>query len=796
MRPSALAALWLLGAAAAAQAQPAPFDMTPERPVDAPAPAASQPAPAAPPAPVPPTAVPAAPSPPTAPSPPPAPPAETEVAAPADGAWRRYLVAAPRLSLAGEIDRRRWSTYLTREEAGAPATFRLGYQNAILVAPEPSRLRVFVNDTLLIEEVVASSDAVKDLAVPVPDGLLRPGFNTLTAEVSLRHRTDCTLASTYDLWTEIESGRTFLEFSGAPADFAPRRLDDLRAAGVDADGATRIRLTLPEGDLAPAAETVLRLSQALALIAAMPNPAVEIRQGEVPPAAPGTLDVALGPSEALAALLPETPGGIEAAGGTGFARRSDGTALLVVTGSAWSDVENGAERVAAFAERLGAAPRAAISNPAVRSPDAPMMRERGSLRFADLGVPSQEFAGRRFRTEFALAVPGDFFAEAYGEALLRLDAAYSGEILPGSQINIYVNGNIATTLPIGGGGSGVLDAFPLKMTMRHLRPGANTLALEASLLTEADAACLPGATANEGGRFAIFDTSGIEIPDFARIARVPDLAATGGVGFPYSLAQEPVAVFLPDERAEGLGAAANVLSRIAFAAGRVVPVDAGGSRAVADAGHALFVGTPRQLPADVLAQVNVDPAQAALWGGQAPSAEQSTGLTLERWREQFVAEDGWRATLRATEAWIRSTFDIEAGGLRLLPAEDPPFAPGAEAQLLVAQGEGPAPGSVWTVVSAPTVAALGRGIGDLVREDGWRQLAGRVATLGSDGALAAQPVGDATFVRTQPLTVANLRLIVANWLSENVLSYATLIVLAALLLGLSTTAFVRSLGQR
>ncbi|KTR07918.1 hypothetical protein NS365_02315, partial [Aureimonas ureilytica] len=729
-------------------------------------------------------------------APPSAPPASASNTsaqpAPSNG-WRRHLIAGPELALSGEIDRRRWSITLTREEAEAAARLNIAYQNAILVAPEASRLRLLVNDMPLIDAPVASSDGLSDLTVAVPAGLLRPGLNTIGVESTLRHRTDCTVSSTYELWTTLASGRTFLEFAGSAADFAPRRLEDVRATGLDGEGLTLIRLALPAGDLSDAAPALMRLSQGLALLTAMPNQSVEIVQGSVPPARAGTLDVVVAPADAFGALA----GALSASpsGGASFLRRGDGSSVLALTGSNWDEVAAGAERIVSFVDREGAAPRPAILNPALRTPDAPLMREGGALSFRELGVVSQEFAGRRFRTEFAVAVPGDFFAEAYGEAVVRLDAAYSGEVLPGSLVNLYVNGNIATTLPIGGGGSGVLDGFPLRMTMRHLRPGVNTIALEANLLTEADRSCRPGTSTGGAPRFALFDTSRLEVPDFARIARVPDLSAFQGVGFPYNVTRDPVDVVLPDDRAEGLSAAATFLGRIAFSAGHAIPLRLAPAPTGALGSHALFIGPTRQLPPEALTRAHIDPARAAEWGGQAPGPAAAPALTLEGWQKQFGTASGWRATLSDLEGWLRETFDIEAGGLRLVPASQQPFAPGADDGLVVGQGEGPA--GVWTVLTAPSTAALRENIALVAREANWVQLVGRVSAFDpKESTTASQPVGAASFVPTQPFSFSNMRLILANWLSENVLAYASLIVVVALLLGIATTAFVQTLGHR
>ena len=58
-----------------------------------------------------------------------------------------------------------------------------------------------------------------------------------------------------------------------------------------------------------------------------------------------------------------------------------------------------------------------------------------------------------------------------------------GDVLPGSHIDIYVNGNIAATVPITTGGGDILRHLPISVTMRHFRPGLNMIAIEAVLLT-------------------------------------------------------------------------------------------------------------------------------------------------------------------------------------------------------------------------------------------------------------------------------------------------------------------------
>ena len=166
-----VAALSLLLVADASAAQVAPFDMSPER-ATLPAPEKTEP-------------VAFRPRQPDAP------------------AARRHLLALTDPRLVGEQATRSWSVYLTAAET-AGATLDLGFASSIFVAPEASRLRLAINGTPVLDTPIRAAGAPAALSAPLPPGVLRPGPNVFALEVQQRHRTDCTVSSTYDLWTELD----------------------------------------------------------------------------------------------------------------------------------------------------------------------------------------------------------------------------------------------------------------------------------------------------------------------------------------------------------------------------------------------------------------------------------------------------------------------------------------------------------------------------------------------------------------------------------------------------------------
>jgi cellulose synthase operon protein B len=819
---SATALLVLLNAAAAQDtSQPsAPFDMGTERPAGTPAPApraAPQPAPAQPT-----PAQPAAPQPsPATPDPtaqdeaPPAPTQTGETEQSADGTsvdgtstgaplnvgdptlTRRYLLPFDDFTLSGENSRRAWSIYLTPVQAASEARLRLAYQNAVVVAPEASRLEMHINGQKLVDEPISSSSNVKEQSFSLPSNSLKPGWNDIEFVASQRHRTDCTIQSTYELWTQIDPARTFLDFS-SPDATKLSSLEDLRAIGVDADGRTRFNLVVPGLAQPATAAPALRLSEALALTADMPNQSVAISARTAPKPGPGSLNVLMGTPQELAGLVERLPVGSDTNGVAGLIEdKTFGPSTLVVSGPNWNAINGTVESLLTPLDRSRAVQRTVIATRSWRTPEPPMLFTRSNVRFGDLGVATQEFSGRRFRNEFTVGVPSDFYAQSYGEARILLDAAYSPDVQPGSHIDIYVNGSIASTLPITNTGGSILRHLPIKVPMTHFRPGVNTVAFEAILLTEADNLCAPGTTALPGSRFVLFDSSEWVMPDYARITQRPNLSATGGTGAPYGRSDHPVPVLFDRADPASLSAAATVLGRMSIAAGRPVDIDLNASPAAASDRNALFVGPIASIAPEILSQVGISEASRTGWSqsGEQPQAPDNTDATFERWRDQLRGSD-WRGQVSSFQDWLERNFDISLDTLRIRPAASEVFTPGGDASLVVAQNPSPSGTATWTVVTAPSAAMLADGVNAVARGASWAEIGGHITTYNpSNNRLSQIPVGQFNLSDPQPAALSNYRLIAANWLSANVLAYSGALAGLAVILGLATSIMLSALGR-
>ncbi|AWI60582.1 cellulose biosynthesis cyclic di-GMP-binding regulatory protein BcsB [Sinorhizobium fredii] len=773
-----LALLMTLLAGSPAAAQPSPFDMSGERPAEQrPAPPVQQ-----------------APMRGSEPS-----SSSTEAAAPPPAAqpFRRYLLPFPTLSLAGEADERAWSIYLTPAQAEAGRRITFAYQNAIVVAPEASVLSILVNGKLVGEGEVQAADEPHERSYDIPPGLLRTGGNEIRFRARHRHRTDCTIQSTYELWTEISSDSAFITFEGNE----PRALsaiEDIQAIGANETGRTQFNIVAPALEQPSRVPMLMRLAQGVALLGRMPAQSIVFSRDMPELGKPGELTILAGTATELQPLLPSLPA--EAATGTvaAFAESTTEHApVLVLSGPDWAAVAAAIETITAATERPSEIPRDVIKTERWRLPQTPLVFSGRRLRFAELGVATSEFSGRRFRTALQVAIPSDFYADAYGEATILLDAAYTEEVRPGSRIDVYVNGNIATTVPLEASAGGILRHLPINVTLRHFRPGANLIELEAVLLTEADKLCAPGSAASSEPRFALFDTSEFVMPDFARVARRPDLAATSGSAYPYRGSADPVALYIDRADADTLSAAATFIARLAVAGGRPMQMETIADQLVADGRQALFIGAMPQLPKMVLTQAGIDTGSQASWGSAKDVAQgRNTQTALDEWQTRLKG-GGWRSAIVDVESWIKDNFDISLNSLRLIPEAEAPFVPPDTATLLVAQSANPSENATWTVVAAPSPKLLREGTAAIADTSRWSEISGHIATYEPvEDKVTVTPARRFGLVETQPPSFWNYRLIAANWLSTNILFYAVALVSLAVLLGLATAVLLGKLGRR
>ncbi|WP_210495868.1 cellulose biosynthesis cyclic di-GMP-binding regulatory protein BcsB [Microvirga antarctica] len=732
------------------------------------------------------------------------------------------------IRLEGESDARSWAFSLTQDEAVNVVGLAVGYQNAVVVMPEASRLRVIINGEVINDITIASSANIFRTVVPMRSGLLRQGQNIIRIEATQRHRTDCTIRATYELWTQLDSASTSLIFSdGAPRPI--RSLEDLPAVGMDTQGITTIRIVAPRIYRPEIRDRLLRLAQMVALRGRYAHPVIRVVESDPGASPAGTIKVVMGIASELRGVMAAPP---EAANAQALAivmhEASSGSATLVVSGPSWNDLDNAINIVGAPALNREGRPRNTVDTASWLWPEVQTLLGGRPIAFSDVGIPTQEFSGRRLRARFAVNLPADFYASDYGEATLFLDAAHTAAVLPGSRIDLYVNGRISATMTITSRGD-VFRRHPVRIPMRNFKPGINHLAFETILLTAADERCAPGETLSEANRFVLFDTTSLLIPNFGRIGRVPDLAPISTAGFPFGA--QPASIVLARPDALSYSASGTLLARMARDSGE--PVRAQFLNAVSGGDSSVVVvGSIDQLPAGMLGRVNISENLKTVWqsmpssnwayppgvasnqppkpvaGTNANRADYvppkaqpavvdsgSTDDIRRRWSENLQRRGFIQQSIDTFKEWVERTFNLSLASLSFDERVSQAYEPPQRTSLLLAQSRAEG-NATWTLVTARNAEALADEMVRLTNPMTWSQVSGRVASLDpTESKLEIEPIRDFSFVQTQPFSLLNLRLVAANWMSVNILQYALLLVVCCILLGGATYLMLNHLGR-
>jgi hypothetical protein len=714
-----------------------------------------------------------------------------------------HRLGADRLQLRfeGETAAKTWPIYVTSAEAGARARIHLGFTNAISVMPEVSSLSIAVNDVDVAQTPIAAATDPGALDVELPRGLLTPGYNSVRIAVAQRHRVDCTMEATYELWTQLDPATSGLAFPGI-ADPHFEQLDDLAAISPDPSGATAIRLALPEDADAGAVDNAMRALEAVAIRAGAQRPHVEIV--DAVDERPGLYIVA-GQRDYLV-----KHGFAAFAGGAGKTlgiegQEAPGRVVVVAIGDTQKET---AEAIDGLLPARRAQERAE-SPPAARALASQFgYPVRGALRvpLSELGVRTEEFSGRLFRASFDITLPGDFYPADYDKLTLSLTAGYASGLLPNSQILVRVNDREAGSTPLKNPRGDVFHDRPVSVPLGSLRPGVNHVIVEAQTPDSGDKACDVKHVMDGRKRFVLFDNSELVMPALARVGRMPNLSATLSSAFPYL--DDSGFVYAPSHDRRTLNAMASFLARIAVVAQRPVGARVTFDRDAARGAATLAVGALDDFPPGLIEQAGIDlPSLKKLWwrpnatdtGAEAAAhqAIMGSGEVYDQWAQgaHAVAED-FAPHLSMLAIYDRY-INVHREDFAILRELDRPIEAPESSTVLLAQARGQKGSDTWTFVIGATKASLARDMANLVAPSNWNEIEGRSAAYSPRG--GARKLDDATqvwFIPSDALTPNNVRLIAAGYLSANLDVYAALLLAMAGLLGLATRAAVKAHGAK
>ena len=725
--------------------------------------------------------------------------------------------------LTGEIDGLSWPIYLTAAEAAANPRLRVTHVAAVSVMPEASRMTVSLDDHTVTTFPIATNGSAKTVEIALPAGMLHAGWNHLRIEADQRHRVECTLASTYELWTEIDRARTGLVFADK---FAPERrgLADLADLAPDETGRVRLRLVTGADPEPSRLARAVRLAQAVSLAGGFLDPIVSIEK--TPAKGPG-IDLLIGAkARAEVPAAASLPADVVA-----MIDDPDPARLTLVVPEEPATLDRIVEEFAKTATDLpgsdaGRRVRTALGG-------APIV-EGGRHRFSEFGATSTEFGGRLFRTALDMRLPADFHGGDYAKVALKLAGGYAPGLERSSRLTVRVNGRQVAGAPMAARGGEIFSDRRLELPLSAFRPGRNRLEIEASLPAAEDAVCDPQTQIDAGKRFLFVDHGEIEFPAFARATRLPDLGATAAGVLSLVDEKSRPAVWAPHPDQATLSALATVLTRIAVAEARVDVPTIAYRLPPSDLPSAWIFGAWPDLPATAGGMVGLETvALREVWSRRAtpdrvseadlpldPLMRRAATLRTAALEEEFdtIATgslqfrpttggskndlvDQWRRSMENPWSPMGFARALESRVMRglgpLVGAEPPaPFAPRASTGIVVAQAVSPG-GGIWTLTTAATAAALLEGAATLTEGERWSDLTGDVAAWDrTDEKLEIGTGKSRDVFATAALSPGNLRLIAAGWIGDHAFAFALALLLACVAIGFTTSRLLPHLGGR
>ncbi|GAB5387827.1 MAG: cellulose biosynthesis cyclic di-GMP-binding regulatory protein BcsB [Alphaproteobacteria bacterium] len=126
------------------------------------------------------------------------------------------------IRMQGERGMHEYTFFLPEEVKPSSQTdtiyLQVAYANTIDVLPEKSAMEVKINgvlvDTLKLDAFHIKDHTIIGIELPRNYAALDYGAdNTVSFKVTQNHRLDCTIEASYDMWTELDLSRTFLEFN-------------------------------------------------------------------------------------------------------------------------------------------------------------------------------------------------------------------------------------------------------------------------------------------------------------------------------------------------------------------------------------------------------------------------------------------------------------------------------------------------------------------------------------------------------------------------------------------------------
>lgn len=370
-------------------------------------------------------------------------PAEPVVRTEIAGLWP-YASGATRGStfrFTGERDGATFTVFAPVDDM--PRELVLSTISSAFVKPDASMATVSVGGTEIGSFALDAIQKASEIRFPVPAGLMTPGRNLVTVDITQAHRHFCGVDAAYDLWTDIE-------LAGSGVAYQPEALSPGATAFLSAVATARAQDRPIKFRLAGGSDLVPLLPELVKAINGAMGGGLQFR------VVTGPVGNAGAAPEILVSESPEP--------GAAFESGPSDQQIL--------HVRLNRDAVPDLGELLG---RPITAEPARLLPtDVPVL-------VTAIGLGDTAISDHLWEQHAAFRLADDWMIGTNAQADLKLDFAHASRLPKGAHLRVVVNGEVVRVLPFNEAGRDTDTLLSIRFDARRLHAGRNTIGFEISI---------------------------------------------------------------------------------------------------------------------------------------------------------------------------------------------------------------------------------------------------------------------------------------------------------------------------
>lgn len=437
------------------------------------------------------------------------------------------------------------------------ATLHLESVNSTALIKSRSELNVRVNGTIIGQYPLDPVNTKNSVDIPIPANYLSTGYNDLSVGVVQHYTYDCEDDGSPELWTEIDPVRSYVTYNVAgqrannnpkltQLDLAfdkrgwlPKTLvvvfaeDNVTAEELNAASLAVQGLSLRMGYRPLNIEVATKQS----VLAATPQQSSNFPYLNQAAIAGKDVLIVGDLSKVTTLISDQNRVVIEKAKGpfVGVFPEMQGDSVVTVISNSAPDVKKGL----IWAAKSIANPNykfsdASVAEAILKEPELPknyVAKVKADEYFSSFGYKTTYSRGLKIQPiNFEFIAPADYGARNGDKVRIVLHFSYGAGIRKDSSMNVMLNGQFATAVPLNQEKGGEFNNFELKLPAEFVKPGLNVITFEPVFLTYKDRCDMHR---DEHLLLTVFEDSTIQLPKETVAVKIPDLKRMAQGFWPY-----------------------------------------------------------------------------------------------------------------------------------------------------------------------------------------------------------------------------------------------------------------------